>query len=150
MEELFELRTCLEQGRYTDAMALLGEMEEMSKDDKINKISSFTVVLLLHLIKKDAQKRTTRSWEVSIRNAVREISQANKRRKAGGYYLKEEELRETIEDAYETALDNAALEAFEGRYSESELAGMVDDEKIRKEALQMILEGQTKRKRKRS
>jgi len=54
MEELFELRTCLEQRRYTDAMALLGEMEEMSKDDKINKISSFTVVLLLHLIKKRA------------------------------------------------------------------------------------------------
>ncbi len=61
MEELFELRTCLEQGRYTDAMALLGEMEEMSKDDKINKVQSFTIVLLLHLIKKDAQKRTTRS-----------------------------------------------------------------------------------------
>ncbi|HHC23968.1 MAG TPA: DUF29 family protein [Desulfobacterales bacterium] len=147
MEELFELRTCLEQGRYIDAMALLGEMEEMSKDDKINKIRSFLVVLLLHLIKKDAQKRTTRSWEVSIRNAVREISQINKRRKAGGHYLKKEELRETVQEAYEPALDNAALEAFEGHYSESELAEMVDEEKIRKEALQLILEGQAKTKR---
>ena len=45
----------------------------------------------------------------------------------------EEELRETVQEAYEAALDNAALEAFEGRYSKSELAEMVDEEKIRKE-----------------
>jgi len=37
-------------------------------------------------------------------------------------------------------LDNAALEAFEGRYSDSELAEMVDEEKIRKEALQLMLD----------
>ncbi|MDM8552809.1 DUF29 family protein [Desulfobacterales bacterium HSG2] len=146
MEELFELRACLEQGHYTDAMTLVGEMEDMSKDDKINKIQSFTIVLLIHLIKKEAEKRTTRSWELSIRNAVRQISRVNKRRKAGGYYLKEEELRETVQEAYEEALDNAAVEAFEGRYSESALAEMVDEEKIRKEALQLILEGQRKKR----
>ncbi|QTA92508.1 DUF29 [Desulfonema magnum] len=146
MEELFELRTCLEQGRYNDAMALIGEMENMSKDDKISKVESFTIVLLVHLIKKEAEKRTTRSRELSIRNALREISRVNKRRKSGGYYLKEEELRETVHEAYEDALDNAALEAFEGRYSESELAEIVDEEKIRKEALQLILERQIKGK----
>lgn len=36
MEEIFELRTCLEQGRYNDAMILLGEM---SRDDKIGNSS---------------------------------------------------------------------------------------------------------------
>ena len=146
MEELFELRTCIEQRRYTDAMALIGEMEDMSKDDKICKVESFTIVLLVHLIKKEAQKHTTRSWEVSIRNAVREIGRINKRRKAGGYYLREEELRETAEEAYEAALDNASLEAFGGSYSESELAEMVDEEKIMDTALQLILEGQRKRR----
>jgi hypothetical protein len=50
MEELFELRRYLEQHRYTEALILLGEMEEMSKDDKINKIRSFIIILLLHLI----------------------------------------------------------------------------------------------------
>ncbi len=34
MEELFALRTYIEQGQYDDALTLLGEMEEMSKDDK--------------------------------------------------------------------------------------------------------------------
>ncbi len=41
MEELFELKNHIEQGRYEDALALTGEMEEMSRDDKINKIESY-------------------------------------------------------------------------------------------------------------
>jgi len=49
-------------------------------------------------------------------------------------------LRETVQEVYAEALDNAALEAFEGRYSDSELAEMVDEEKIRKEALQLMLD----------
>ena len=146
MEELFELRSCLGQGRYTDAIALIGEMEDMSRDDKINNIQIFTIVLLILMIKKEAEKRSARSWELSIRNAVRQISRVNRRGKAGGYYLKEEELRETVREVYEEALDNAAIEAFEGRYSDSELAEMVDEEKIRKEALQLLLEARRKKK----
>jgi len=61
MEELYELRSYIEQGRYADALVLLGEMEEMSRDDKINKVGSFLEILLLHLIKRHAEKRTTRS-----------------------------------------------------------------------------------------
>lgn len=141
MEELFELKACLEQGRYADAMVLLGEMEEMSEDDKINKIRRFMIILLLHLIKKDVQKRTTRSWDLSIRNAVREINQVNKRRKAGGVYLNESDLMEIIQEAYPAALDNAAVEAFEGLYSEAELSLMADEERIKTDALQLILKG---------
>lgn len=51
MEELLELRSYIEQGRYADALVLIGEMEEMSRDEKINKIESFLQILLLHLIK---------------------------------------------------------------------------------------------------
>ncbi|CAN5719770.1 hypothetical protein BH10CHL1_BH10CHL1_00630 [soil metagenome] len=51
MEELAELRSYIEQGKYPEALVLLGEMEEMSHEDKINKIGSFVVILLLHLIK---------------------------------------------------------------------------------------------------
>ena len=41
MEELYELRTYIETGKYQEALLLLDEMEEMSRDDKINRISSF-------------------------------------------------------------------------------------------------------------
>jgi hypothetical protein len=66
MEELLELRSYIEQQRYPEALNLIAELEEMSREDKINKIRSFAVILLLHLIKQEAEKRTTRSWDVSI------------------------------------------------------------------------------------
>ena len=141
MEELLELRTLLTQGNIPDALVLVEEMTEMSKDDKINKIYSYGVILLLHLIKQQVEKRTTRSWELSIRNAVRQINRTNKRRKANGYYLTDNELRETLADAYDSALDGASLEAFEGRYSGEELSGMVDYDLLIKSALDLISEG---------
>lgn len=142
MEELYELRSYLEQGRYTDALVLLGEMEEMSRDDKINKIGSFLEILLLHLIKRHAEKRTIRLWDVSIRNAVAEIIRTNKRRKAGGYYLTNLELQEAIDEVYETALELASLEAFGGVYDAAQVDEMVDKAEVKQEALRLLLEAQ--------
>ena len=88
MEELIELKAYIEQGNYAEALNLIGEMEEMSRDDKINKIFSLAEILLIHLIKKHAEKRTTRSWDASIRNSVYRINYVNKRKKAGGYFSK--------------------------------------------------------------
>ncbi len=138
MEELLVLKSYIKEQRYAEALILIGEMEEMSKDDKINKIYSYSVILILHLIKKDAEKRTLRSWEFSIRNFAREIKRINKKRKSGGYYLTNDELLETIEDAYQTALERASLEAFEGQCDESKLAARIDKEKLKKEAFELI------------
>ena len=117
---------------------LLDEMEEMSRDDKINRISSFMEVLLVHLIKQAVEKRTTRAWDVSIRNALRQIIKINKRRKAGGWYLTEEELRIALEEAYASALDSAALEALGGRYTTKEISAMLDRSEILRWALQQM------------
>ena len=111
----------------------------MSRDDKINNIRSSAVILLLHLIKQQAEKRTTRSWEVSLRNSVREIQRKNKRRKAGDYYLTTEELVETLEEAYLNALDEASLEVEEGRYEPEELEKLINKEEILNHALALIL-----------
>ena len=142
MEELYELRTYIEQGRYTDALTLLGEVEAMSRDDRINRIGSFLEILLLHLIKRQAEQRTTRSWEISMQNAVSQINRTNKRRKAGGYYLRPDELREAIDEVYDDALRAASLEAFEGVYAPSQLAEMVEPEEIKAEALRLVLAAQ--------
>ncbi|MCL4861061.1 MAG: DUF29 family protein [Caldilineaceae bacterium] len=142
MEELQELRTFIEQGRYPEALTLLEEMEEMSYSDKLHKIESFMQILLLHLIKQQAEKRSTRSWEYSIRNAVRAIERSNKRRKAGGYYLSAAELSDAADEVFQDALERAALEAFGGVYSAPELAEMVDEAQIKEQTLRMILEAQ--------
>jgi tetratricopeptide (TPR) repeat protein len=142
MEELFELKAYIEQGRYAEALQLVEEMEEMAKDDKINKIYSFTVIMLIHLIKKHAEKRTTRSWEYSIWNASRQIRRVNKRRKSGGFYLSEQEVYEVIAEAYPDALKRAALEAFEGQYAEAQLETMIDREQMQQEAFEIIMSDQ--------
>lgn len=138
MEELITLRKYIEERDYLKALELVGELEEMSKEDKLNKIYSYAVILLVHLIKQQAEKRTTRSWDVSINNSVREIKRTNQRRKSGGCYASKEELIETIEEAFEAAIQRAALEAFEGRHDDDELEQMIDVTQVKQAALNLI------------
>lgn len=139
MEELFTLKELLLKGDITGAITLVEELEEMSRDDKINYISSYSIILLLHLIKQQAENRTTRSWDVSIRNSVQQIQNKNKRRKAGGYYLKSEELRLALEEAYPQAINQASLEVEEGRYQPEELEQRINQAEIMNRALALIL-----------
>ncbi|MFB2839609.1 DUF29 family protein [Floridanema evergladense] len=138
MEELLELKQLLLKGDITGSLAIVEELEEMSKKDIIKTIRSYAIILLLHLIKQQAEKRTTRSWEVSIRNSIREIQRENKRRKAGGYYLTPEELNEILEEAFLNAIDEASLEVAEGLYETEELEKLVDKAEIIDRALTLI------------
>ncbi len=139
MEELLELRGYIEQQRYPEALMLIGEMEEMSRQDKINKIGSFVRILLIHLIKQQAEKRTTKSWETSIFNALFEIERSNKRRKSGGFYLERTDLYELVDDYYPSALRYAALEAFGGQYTAHELEEFFDNDQL-KQAVILLLD----------
>ncbi len=140
MEELLILRELLEEGKIPEALELVDELEEMSKSDKLNKIFSYAIIVLLHLIKQAAEKRSTRSWETSILNSVKHIQRTNQRPKAKGSYFTEAELLETLQDAYESALRKAALEAYEGRYAADELTKMVNQDAIIQQAMNLILE----------
>lgn len=138
MEELLELKQLLQEGRVDEALHLVNELEEMSLSDKINKIDSYGVILLIHLIKQNAEQRSTRSWEISIKNAVREIKKINMRRKSGGYLLTKAEMQSILQDGYELAIEKAALEAFEGRYETEELAAMVNQQAILSQAMEQV------------
>ncbi|MEH1929786.1 DUF29 family protein [Nostoc sp.] len=138
MEELLLLRQLIEEKQYEKALEVVDELEEMSREDKLNKIYSYAVILLLHLIKQEAEKRSTRSWEFSIYNASKEIKRVNKRRKSGGCYANEEELKEILTDAFDTALKKAALEALEGIYTDNELKEKIEEGQIKNKALSLI------------
>lgn len=139
MDELVELRTLLETGRIEEALLLVDELDEMSREDKINKISSYMRVLLIHVIKQQAEQRRTRSWEVSIKEAVRQINRTNSRRKASGVYLSREELQRELEDVYDLALERAALEVFGGVYAVEDIAARVSRAQVLEEALRHIV-----------
>jgi len=138
MDELLELRRYLEAGDYDAALRVLDDLDEMSRKDTLYKMQSFMEIILLHLVKQQAEQRTTRSWELSIRLTCNRIQRLNKRRKAGGWFLTTEELQEALEEVYDDAVARAAFEAFEGKYTAEELAAMVNRPMILQQALRLI------------
>lgn len=138
MEELLELKQLIVKKDLDGALALLDELLEMSKKDIINNIYSFCVILLLHLIKQQAEKRSTRSWEASMDNAALRIKFLNKRHKNKGYYLNQEEMRSTLKQAWREALNSASREAFEGIYSTKEISERADKDGIIARAMELI------------
>jgi hypothetical protein len=69
---------------------------------------------------------------------VRQIARVNQRRRSGGTYLHEAELREIIADVYQPALERASWETFEGRYDDQELGQMVNRGTIEQKAPELI------------
>jgi hypothetical protein len=141
MDEILELRQYMQQGKYDAALLIINEMEEMAKDDKLNKIYSFAIILLLHLIKEKAEQRTTRSWRISLRNAVENVQRVNTRRNAGGTYCTTADLEQTLEAAYNQALRYASEEAFGGIYTPKNLGAMINKDAIILEALHFLEHG---------
>ena len=138
MEELLMLKDLLLKGDVPAALAIVEELEEMSRDDKISTIGSYAIILLIHMIKQQVENRSTASWEVSIRNSIRAVQKKNKRRKTGGYYLTPEELRIALEEAYPDAIDRASLEVEEGRYLPEELEQLVNREDLLDRAMMIL------------
>lgn len=138
MEELLELKEYILRRDYDAALALIEELEEMSKKDIINNIRSYAVVLLLHLIKQELEERTTKSCDISIANSVLEIQSLNRRRKAKGNYLDLEELQEVLQDAWPQAVNLASKEAFEGILNASAILEKVNEPEMILQALKRI------------
>ena len=142
MEEIWALRQALEAGDLQTALAIVDEMEEMSRDDKVQKIASYMRVLLVHKIKQAVEDRSTKSWDVSIRHALRQIASVNKRRKSGGWYLNDDDLSVLLTEVYDSALDWASLEVHEGIHSVDMLLTMHDRETVVASAYAAIREAQ--------
>lgn len=138
MYEIEELRKKIEAQDYIGALQIIDEIDEMSKEDKLNKIYSYMVILLLHLIKQQAEQRTTSSWDRSIFNSIDNINRTNKRRKSGGYYATSDVLQEIINEAYPRAIKEASFEVFEGKLTVDLLEEKVDRDLIESKAFSLL------------
>ena len=136
MEEILELKDCLLNHQYQRAMTIVEELEQMGRQDKINNLESFLVILLIHLIKIQVEKRVTRSWRSSILNSLREIQKRNKLGKKS-HYIKPNRWQEHFDATYPDAIFQAADEAF-GGIEISELKTLVDRDKLQATALELL------------
>ncbi|NEP80797.1 MAG: DUF29 domain-containing protein [Okeania sp. SIO3B3] len=129
-QELIDLRTCILQGRTGDALALIDELDAMSKKDIIRKIKSYLIVMLTHLIKNQVERCLTNSWAVFIHNATLEIQDLNLQPDNTSYYIKENEWDEMLEVAIDFAIGDASVEVKNGVYSPFQLEEMVDKNSV--------------------
>jgi hypothetical protein len=125
-QELIDLRNSIVEGRYADALAIVDELEGMSKQAILRNIDSLLVILLIHLIKNQVERRLTNSLAASISNYIREIKKLNLKDNKTSYYVKAEEWEPMLEEALEAAIRPASLEVLNGRLSRAQLSEMLD------------------------
>ncbi len=90
-QELIGLRTSILEGRYADALAIVDELEGMSKQAILRNIESFLVKMLVHLIKNQIEQRLTNYWVASISASLRQIQKLNLKENKTSYYIKQDE-----------------------------------------------------------
>jgi hypothetical protein len=138
-QELIDLRACIQEGRYADALAIVDELEGMSKQAILRNIQAYLRILLIHLIKNQVEQRLTGSWANSIRNSIREIKKLNIKDNKISYYINLDEWENLIkEEIIEDAIADASEEVMSGAYNQFQLAEMVDKKQINQTALKFL------------
>ncbi|MEH2058037.1 MAG: DUF29 family protein [Nostoc sp.] len=137
-QELIDLRTFIQEGRYADALAIVDELEGMSKQAILRNIQAYLRILLIHLIKNQLEQRLTNSWVASIRNSLIEVKKLNIKDNKKSYYINLNEWDIYIDDEIEVAVRDASVEVLNGIYNEFQLAEMVDRNQIIQTALKFL------------
>lgn len=138
-QELIDLRNSILEGRYADALAIVDELEGMSKQAILRNIQSHLNILLIHLIKNQVEQRLTGSWATSIRNSIKEIKKLNIKDNKKSYYINLDEWENLIEEeVMEYAIAEASEEALNGVYNQFQLAEIVDRNQLIQTAVKFL------------
>ncbi|MBW4492720.1 MAG: DUF29 domain-containing protein [Oscillatoria princeps RMCB-10] len=138
-QELTDLRASILEGRYADALAIVDELEGMSKKEILRKIKSFLRVLLIHLIKNQVEQRLTGSWVSSIRVALEEVQEINLKENKTSYYVSSDEWATLLEEeVMEKAIAGASEEVMGGRFSRAQLSEIVDKPQVIQTATRLL------------
>jgi Domain of unknown function DUF29 len=125
-QELTDLRTSILEGRYEDALAIVDELEGMSRQAILRNIESFLVRLMVHLIKNQIEQRLTNSWAASISDFIRQIKKLNLKDNKTYYYINVDEWQPFLEEAIEAAINPASVEVVHGRFKPIQISQMLD------------------------
>lgn len=128
-QELLNLRLSIVEGRYEDALELVDELEEMSRQAILRNIESFLIRLMVHLIKNQIEERLTNSWVASISDSILRIQKLNLKAKAS-YYVNSDEWLPFLEEAIEAAVAPASVEVLNGRLNAVHLSKQIDRDRV--------------------
>ncbi len=137
-QELIELRQSILEGRYDDALEIIDDLEEMSKQAILRKIEAFLVRLCIHLIKNQIEQRLTNSWIASISDSVIQIAKLNIKAHQKSYYIQADEWLEYLEEAVAMAIRPASAEIFAGTLKPSQVSQRLNRETLINIAQQLL------------
>ena len=129
IQELEDLKNSILEQRYEDALALIYELDGMSRQTKIDAIESFVIRMLIHF-KNQLDRRLTNSWVASIRGSLIEIKKINLQDNRKSYYIKQDQWQTILEEGIEVAISDASVEVFDGTYTPFQLLDMVDKNQV--------------------
>lgn len=138
VQELIDLKENILAGRYTEALAIVDELEWMSKQAILRNIESFLVRLLIHLIKNQVEERLTNSWVASIVDSIRQINKLNLKDNQTSFYIKQDEWVEFLKDAFEGAIAPASTEIEQGKYNPIKLKQIINKDEVLKVAQSLL------------
>jgi hypothetical protein len=139
VQELIDLRNSILEGRYADALAIVDELDWMSKKATLRNIKSYLVRILTHLIKNQVEQRLTNSWAASISNSIVEIQDLNLQDNKTSHYVKRDEWEPMLNQAFETAIRQASVEVLDGRLSPFQLSKQIERNQVILIAQQLLV-----------
>lgn len=113
MLEILKIKKYLLAGEIEQALLIVEELEEMGRQSEIRNLESFLIILLIHLIKIQVEKRLTSSWKSSIINSLLAIKKRNKLGKKA-HYIYSQNWQEYLEDNFTPAVVAASREVYGG------------------------------------
>lgn len=137
-QELADLRLSILAGRYSEALAIVDELEGMGRKGILRNIKSFLIRILIHLIFNQMEARMTNSWADSIRDSVLEIQDFNLHDNQTSHYLKQEDWESLLEECLSRAISTASVEVCDGAYTPFQLKKLVDAPHILKIAREIF------------
>jgi hypothetical protein len=137
-QELIDLRNSIVEQRYSDALAIVDELEGMSKQAILRNIQAFLRILLIHLIKNQIEDRLTNSWVASIRNSLIEIKKINLKENKKSYYINQDEWDSWLEDEIELAIADASLDVMNGKFKRQQISQMLNKPQLILTATELI------------
>ncbi|MGL6343335.1 MAG: DUF29 family protein, partial [Waterburya sp.] len=138
MEEIIELKQSIISHDWEKSLAIIEELEEIGRQDKINNLQSFLVILLIHLIKVQVEKRVTTSWRNSIINSLLEIQKRNHLGKKS-HYIKPRDWENSFQQSLPIALIKASQEVF-GGIDLDELISSIDKQMLKDKTFKLLNE----------
>jgi Domain of unknown function DUF29 len=125
-QELLDLRRSILEERYEDALAIVDELEGMSKQAILRNIESCLVRLCVHLVKNQVEQKLTNSWLASIADSVVQIAKLNLKDNKTSYYIQSDEWQSYLEEAIEGAIRPASVEVLGGQIKPKQLSELID------------------------